>query len=396
MTRLDRRSFLAGSLALAGAAALPATRPARAAVADLDFASALDAARAIRAGQVSSVELTRLTFERIDRFNPKLNAIVNVLRDAALARAREADQAPAKGTVWGPLHGVPITIKETFGIKGVRHTAGAPFLAQHIASEDAVVVERLRRAGAIILGNTNVPIMAGDWQSYNEIYGQTGNPWNLGLSPGGSSGGSAAALAAGLGHLSVGSDIGGSIRVPAHFCGIYGHKPTVGVVPLRGHIPPPPGPASPFLVELAVAGPMARSAADLAIGMKVMGGPDADQATAYRWSLPVARKNHLRDFRVGFVLDHPFCPVTPESKEVLSRAVDALRKAGVQLTEGWPDGIVFDREFYAYVYLLWMYFVGTSTDSEATLRARAAQLDRTSPPSRRARRPTPSPRSRSR
>jgi amidase len=268
----------------------------------LEFTSALEAAEAIRRRQISSAELTRLALGRIDRFNPSLNAIVNVLGDKAMEEARAADAALAKGERRGPLHGVPVTVKDSFEIAGVRTTAGAPFLRDHVPAEDSATVARLRKAGAVILGNTNVPFMLGDWQSYNEIYGTTNNPWDLTRTPGGSSGGSAAALAAGLGHLSIGSDIGGSIRVPAHFCGIYGHKPTLNVVSLRGHIPPPPGAPLTPPADLPVAGPMARSPADLKIAMEVLGGPDGDDAVAYRWTLPPARGRRLADYRVGFVL----------------------------------------------------------------------------------------------
>ncbi len=374
---MQRRTFVAaGGAALLHRAVLrPFAPPPLRLVADPTLWSASQAAAAIKAKRISAAELTRLTLERIDRFNPRLNAIVNVLRDSATARAREADAALAKGTSWGPLHGVPVTIKETFAVKGLRHTAGAKFLERNVAAEDAASTARFRKAGAIILGNTNVPFMAGDWQSYNDIYGQTGNPWDLGRSPGGSSGGSSAALAAGMGHLSIGSDIGGSIRIPAHFCGIYGHKPTVGVVPLRGHIPPVPGQDEAFLVELPVAGPMARSAADLALAMRVLGGPAADEAIAYRWTMPAARKTRLREFRVGYVLDDPACPVSTDSKDALSRAIESLRGAGVQLTEGWPEGISLGREFYSYQYLLWTYFTALATEDQPTLRARAARPD---------------------
>jgi amidase len=190
-----------------------------------------------------------------------------------MEEARAADAALAKGEHRGPLHGVPATVKDSFEIAGVRTTAGAPSLRDHVPAEDSAAVARLRKAGAVILGNTNVPFMLGDWQSYNQIYGTTNNPWDLTRTPGGSSGGSAAALAAGLGHLSIGSDIGGSIRVPAHFCGIYGHKPTLNVVSRRGHLPLPPGAPLPPPTDLAVAGPMARSSADLKIAMEVRGGP---------------------------------------------------------------------------------------------------------------------------
>jgi len=207
---------------------------------ELCFDSATEAARAIRKRQVSSVELTKHILKRIDQYNPSLNAIVTLIRDEALSKAHTADEALAKGQYLGPLHGVPITIKDAFEMASVRTTAGALRLADYIPKTDAVVVSRLRTAGAVILGHTNVPFMLGDWQSYNKIFGTTNNPWDLKRTPGGSTGGGAAALAAGLSYLSVGSDIGGSIRIPAHFCGLYGHKPTLGLIPEQGHIPPSP------------------------------------------------------------------------------------------------------------------------------------------------------------
>ena len=326
---LTRRSFLGGGLASVGATLLPA-RASRAAVADLDFASALEVARAIRRGDVSSVELTTRILDRIARHNPRLNAIVTLASDAALARARAADEARARGDWWGPFHGVPCTVKDTFEVAGVRTTAGSPTLKDYVPTRDAVVAARLRRAGAVVLGKTNVPPWAADWQSYNDVFGASNNPWALGRTPGGSTGGGAAALAAGLTYLEPGSDIGGSIRVPAHFCGVYGHKPTRGVVPMRGHIPPPPGtpPGPPPL--LPVAGPLARSAADLRAALEVLGGPDEEDAPAYRWSLPPARGTRLADYRIGFVLDDPACRVSSDVGDVHARAIEALRRGGVK------------------------------------------------------------------
>jgi amidase len=191
---------------------------------DLDFASALQAAEAIRKRQISSVELTQRVFQRIDRYNPQLNALVYQLREDALAQAKKADEEQAQGKSLGVFHGVPITIKESFAVAGHPDTWGIPALRDSKAAKNSEVVERLlSHAGTVLVGATNVPVTLGDWQSYNPIYGTTNNPWDLKRTPGGSSGGSAAALAAGLGYLSVGSDIGGSIRVPAHFCGIFGH-----------------------------------------------------------------------------------------------------------------------------------------------------------------------------
>ncbi len=349
---LDRRAFLAGGVALAGAAVLPA-RAARAAVADLDFASALEAARAIRAGQVSSVELTARMLDRIAQHNPKLNAIVVVAADTALARARAADEARARRESWGPFHGVPITIKDTFEVAGVTTTAGAPALRTHVPTRDAAVVARLLGAGAVILGKSNVPIFASDWQSYNAVYGQTNNPWDVARTPGGSTGGGAAALAAGLSYLEPGSDLAGSIRIPAHFCGVYGHKPSLDVVPLRGHIPPPPGISAAPPSTLPVAGPLARSAADLLAALAVLGGPDGDEARAWRWSLPPARGARLGDYRIGYVLDDPHAPVSAEEAPALAGAVEALRRAGARLEEGWPPGVSVEEQYDAYLTLLY-------------------------------------------
>lgn len=350
-----RRGFMAGALGAGGAALLARnagvtradTRPAPDA-----FSSAVEACRAIAARRVSSVELTRDALERIERFNPALTAYVNVLSDSALARARDADAALARGESWGPLHGLPVAIKESFAVAGLPQTVGWPSLADHVPQEDAEAVARLRAGGGIVLGNTNVPLLLWDLQSFNEIYGTSRNPWNLERTPGGSSGGNAAALAAGLGYLALGSDIGGSIRTPSHFCGIYGHKPTLNLVPQRGHMPPlpgtPPGPPT----DLPVAGPMARHAEDLALALGVLGGPAGDDAVAYRWELPAPRKARLAHYRIGYVLDDPMCPLSSDVKETLEAAVAALRRSGVTLEEGWPEGVVPREQFETYWYLL--------------------------------------------
>jgi amidase len=347
----------------------------------LDFASAVTAARAIRAGDVSSTELTTRVLARIEQLNPRLNAIVTLTADAALARARGADEARARREWWGPFHGVPCTIKDSFETAGVRTTAGAPPFANHVPAVDAAVVSRLRAAGAVILGKTNVPLLASDVQSYNEIFGTTNNPWDLSRTPGGSSGGEAAALAAGLSYLGVGSDIGGSIRTPAHFCGVYGHKPTLNVVPLRGHIPPPPGyPVPPS--DLAVAGPMARTAGDLRAALEVLGGPDGDETGAYRWSLPPARGSRLSDYRIGFVLDDPACPVSPDVGDVLAQAVEALQRAGARVDEGWPQSLTPPvnpiGQYETYFYLLASTYAHLLLDGQVeVIREVAARQDGT-------------------
>ena len=305
---------------------------------DLDFVSALQAAEAIRKKKVSSIELTQRTFERIDRYNPALNAFTYQLREDALAQAKKADGAQSRGRSLGVFHGVPIHVKESFGIAGHPCTWGISALRDSKAPQNSEVVSRLLSAGAVLIGATNVPVNLSDWQSYNPIYGTTNNPWDLKRTPGGSSGGTAAALAAGLGYLSMGSDIGGSIRVPAHFCGIYGHKPTLDLISLQGHAPgggaEPPG----FSTLLAVGGPMARSAGDLLAAMKVLGGPVAWDAKAWKWNLPASRGQSLKDFRVGYVLDDPIAPIPPEVKAVLEPVIEALERAGAKLRPGWPSG----------------------------------------------------------
>ncbi|MCI0664886.1 MAG: hypothetical protein L0220_27800, partial [Acidobacteria bacterium] len=228
---------------------------------DPNFGTAAQAVQAIRRGEISSRELTAHVIERIKKHNPKLNLFVTLLEEQALEKAKQADEMLAKKKAAGPLHGLPVVIKDTYATAGVRTTSGSKIFEQYVPKEDAVVVARLKAAGAIIIGKTNVPEFASDWQSFNQVAGTSNNPWDIKRTPGGSTGGGAAALAAGFGFLEVGSDIGGSIRIPSHFCGVYGHKPTIDVVPLLGHIPPPPGSITP--AELPVAGPLARSAEDL-------------------------------------------------------------------------------------------------------------------------------------
>ena len=220
------------------------------------FRSATDLAQDIKAGRLTSRALLDTYLSRVDRYNPGLNAIIVQQREQALARADAADAALARGEDWGPLHGLPMTVKESFDITGLPTTWGIPAMRNNTAQRNALCVQRLIDAGAIVFGKTNVPIELADFQTYNDIYGTTNNPWDVSRAPGGSSGGAAAALAAGLTALEMGSDIGGSIRNPAHFCGLFGHKPSWNLVPDRGH--------SLFdsrtPTDIAVVGPLARSA----------------------------------------------------------------------------------------------------------------------------------------
>jgi len=347
---MTRRNLLGtGTVSLASALAFRASAES---AHDLDFASALAAAAAIRAKKTSSMELTRRMFERIDRFNPKLNAFAYQLREAALDRARQADEELVRGSQVGPFHGVPICVKESFGVKGQPATWGIPAFKGSRAPANAAAVERLLDAGAVLEGATNVPFNLMDWQSYNEIYGVTNNPWDVTRTPGGSSGGSAAALAAGLAYLSCGSDIGGSLRVPAHFCGVYSHKPTLDLVSMRGHLPGGQVSAAGFSTGLAVAGPMARSAADLRAALEVLGGPDGYDRKAWSWRLLPPRRNALKEFRIGYMFDSPLAAPTSEVAPVLERALAAMRGAGAQPRSGWPAGYRLDAAFENYMFLL--------------------------------------------
>ncbi len=258
---------------------------------NMRYKSAFELARLIKAGELSSVQVVKFYLDRIARFNSDLNAVVVLDAQNALARAEEADKAAAAGEDWGPLHGVPLTIKDALATKGLVTVGGIPARAGQIPEMDAVAVGRYRAAGAIILGKTNVPFMSADLQSYNEVYGSTNNPWNVGRTSGGSSGGAAASLAAGLTPLEVGSDIGGSIRIPAHFNGVFGHKPSYGIVSQQGHIPP--GQSILSESDLSVVGPLGICADDIAQALDLLLGPNPIEARAWRVDLPPARFNHI-------------------------------------------------------------------------------------------------------
>jgi amidase len=316
----------------------------------LVFTSASVAARAISRGEITSLDLTKAILRRIEAYNPKLNAIVTLLRKEALLGAKEADRAVNSGEKLGLLHGVPVTVKDCFEMKGVRTTAGSKSLFDYIPKQDSNVVKRLREAGAVIIGHTNIPEMAGDWQTYNPLFGTTNNPWDVARTPGGSTGGGASALAAGLTFLEVGSDLGGSIRIPSHFCGVYGHKPSIGTVSTRGHVPPVPGapPGEPFF---SVAGPLARSAGDLRLAMDVLGGVDGELEKAFEWKLPPPRKRRITEYRLGYMIDEPLCSVSSEVKKPLEEMLRSLKDAGVALSEDWPSGIDPKRLFEDYRYI---------------------------------------------
>jgi amidase len=265
---------------------------------DMPFRPAARLAAAIREKEIGCLELLDLYINRVERLDRRLNAVVVQDFERARTRARQLDNAVANV---GPLHGVPMTVKESYDVTGLPTTWGDPRFRDHIANRNAVVVERLLEAGAVIFGKTNVPIHLGDWQATNAIYGTTNNPWDTARMPGGSSGGSAAVLAAGLAALEVGSDIGSSIRNPAHFCGVWGHKPTWGIVPRDGQALP--WQAAP--VDIDVVGPLGRSSADLALALSVIAGPGPLDAFGWRLELPKPRQVLLRDFKVALMIDVP-------------------------------------------------------------------------------------------
>jgi amidase len=299
------------------------------------FKAATELSAALAAKKVSAVELAQDAIGRIERHDAKINAVC--VRDFArgLDAARAADMARARGET-GPLLGIPMTIKESLNIAGLPTTWGFPAQKDYKPPEDALSVSRVKGAGGVILGKTNVPIALGDWQSYNEIYGTTNNPYDLSRTPGGSSGGSSAALAAGYGALSIGSDIGGSLRVPAFHCGVYAHKPTFALVPPRGNTPPPLPPL-PFDRDLSVIGPMARSAADLSLLLDVIAGPDPLEAgIAYRLELPQARHRELKHFRVLLLDTDAVMPTNAVVRAAIHKLAANLGKAGVTVTRTSP------------------------------------------------------------
>ena len=355
----------------------------------LGFRSAVDLAAMIRKKEVSSLELTRYFIDRIERFDEELNAVVVRDFDRSLKAARQADEALRTGNPLGPLHGLPMTIKESFDIEGLPTTWGIPAYSKNVAHSDADIVKRLKVAGAHFLGKTNVPVGLGDFQAYNEIYGTTRNPWDPGRTPGGSSGGSAAALASGMTALESGSDIGGSIRNPAHFCGVFGHKPTWQVISgvghsLTGDYAPP---------DLAVVGPMARSAEDLALAMKLVGGPGMLDAPGWQLRLPPPRAASLKDYRVAVWATDEFAPPSTAIADRIQEVADVLAKRGARVSDSARPAFDAKSSYYTYITLLKSFLsaqqprdeydaarehaAGFASDdeSEAAIWARAAVLE---------------------
>ena len=299
--------------------------------------SAVSLTRSLRDGEVSSVDLLDYFIERYERLNPAINAVVATDLARARQQAAAADKLLAGGAASGPLHGLPMTLKDNLEFVGLPTTYGVPAHANHMPSRNADVVQAVLDAGAVVYGKTNLPLFGMDTQSFNDVYGQTNNPWDLARTPGGSSGGAAAALAAGINGLEIGNDIGGSIRFPAHLCGIYGHKPTFNIVSMHGGDKPWGQPTSfPVDTDLAVNGPLARSAEDLMLAMDILVGAPGYQRKAINITLPGPRQRSLSEFRVGLWLDDSQFPVDREVSAVLAAFVDRLDAAGVNLVDRKP------------------------------------------------------------
>ena len=296
--------------------------------------SATQQSEALRKRSISAVELLDLSIKRIENLDRRFNAVVMRDFERARAQATQADHR-LKARDSRPLLGVPLTVKESFNVAGLPTTWGFPQAKGYVPEEDAAAVQRLNGAGAIVIGKTNIPTGISDWQTFNAIYGTTNNPWDESRSPGGSSGGSAAALAAGYVALELGSDLRGSLRVPAHYCGVYAHKPTHGIIPLRGHVPPG-AEALPINPDMAVAGPMARCTEDLTLAMNLLAGPDRPDDSGYRLDLPAARHNRLRDFRVLVLTEHPLISTSFEIVGALNQIADRLEMVGASVSRASP------------------------------------------------------------
>ena len=299
---------------------------------EIIYSSATELARAIVEKEVSSEEVVNAHLARIEEANPKLNAVVRLTADAARARAREADAALARGDTWGPLHGVPVTIKDAFETAGVVSVGGTRGRAGYVPQEDAAGVARYKSAGAVVLGKTNVPEVSFAFESDNLVYGQTKNPYDLTRTPGGSSGGEAAAIASGMSPLGLGSDAGGSIRVPAHFCGIAGIKPTSGRTPRTGHFPPMGG----LLDSIWQIGPLARRVEDLALALPLLCGTDWRDPTVAPVPLGDPSETDVKSLRVAFHTDNGIVAPTPDIADVVRDAARSLADAGAEVSEARP------------------------------------------------------------
>ncbi len=314
---------------------------------DLTFLSAVSMAEQIRLKKLSPVELVEAHLTRIAKLNPRLNAFVHLDEQGVRRQARAAEDAVARGEALGPLHGVPLSIKSSMDVAGMRSESGTKLRAGYIAAQDAPLVARLKAAGAIILGVTNSPELLMAWETDNLLYGRTNNPWDLSRTPGGSSGGEAAAIAAGCSAGGMGSDGGGSIRVPAHFSGICGLKPTPGRIPATGHFPTSVGP----FALIGVVGPMARTVADVKALFEVMQGPDDGDTSSAPVPVRWPNKSDLKKLRIGYFEDDGRTPVTAETRAAVRTAAEHLRSAGFEVVPFRPEGLERARQ-------LWWKFFG--------------------------------------
>lgn len=317
--------------------------------ADIDLTASATALRTGLLGRrFSAAELLEASFARIDALNPRLNAIVAEDREAARAMASASDARIANGTA-RPLEGLPITIKDAFDVAGLPSSGGLPAYRERVPAEDAAAVARLRAAGAVIVGKTNVPVFSGDFQSYNPAHGVTNNPWDETRSPGGSSGGAAVAVATGMSAFELGSDLGSSIRWPAHACGVFGLKTSWGLVSTWGAIPPPPERRTARNVDLMVAGPITRTAEDLDLILPVIAGPR--DATLTAASLAEARARTAKGLRVALWADDPFAPVDREVADAVREAARRLGEAGAIVDETARPSVSFADAFEVYALL---------------------------------------------
>jgi len=306
--------------------------------------TATELTAAIRRREIGSRELLDLYLDRIDRLGGTVNAVVTLDADRARVAAAAADEATARATSsdeLGPLHGLPTTIKDAIATEGIRSTGGAVELADHVPAADAPAVARLKAAGAIVFGKTNLPRWSGDLQTYNEMFGTTTNPWDPERAPGGSSGGAGAAVAAGFTSFEVGTDIAGSVRIPSHFCGVFGLKPSYGLIPQRGYLDHVHGGTTD--ADINVFGPLARGADDLDLLLGVLAGPEPRRAPAWRVELPEPKGTTLADYRIGVWLDDPACPVESTYGAVLGTAVERLAAAGARIDEAHPPVELADQ-----------------------------------------------------
>ena len=326
---------------------------------ELVFLSASELAEKIKSHQVTSFEVVNAYLDHINKYNHPLNAIVTLDEDAAIRRAQEADAAIARGELWGPLHGVPITIKDNIATLGLKTTNSYPPTANYVPDFDASVVERLRKAGAIILGKTNLPLLAMDTQTNSPLFGVTNNPWDISRTPGGSTGGGAAAVAAGLTSLEIGNDLGGSIRIPSHFCGIYGLKPTEYLVPNTGISPGVPRKEYRSVRHQVSIGPLARSIDDLKLCLTIIAGPDGKDVDVPYIPLTESKKKDLSELRIAWTDDFGGVPVSKDTQVALKQFADKLSQAGCKVEKinpadfdfmlAWQTwGKILDMEFGVY------------------------------------------------